>query len=150
MRRTIFLVLLLSTFIYSKSCNLQNLNTLDKAENAQKCMIAQLRDLDNYFERYKKYHDSVYATLELLRAQGGNCRKWELLYQRTHDEDYKISLSDCKRLYKKRALQYKRVSKQYNRISISYEKLKEKVQGLDLKIETMKNEISGKVLEGNR
>ena len=138
MKKVIVLGLILSSFIYAKSCDLSNLTTLDRVENAQKCLISQLKDLDEYFVRYKKYHKSILETLELLRSQGGNCRKWEKLYQRTKDDDYKISVDDCNKLYKKRSLQYRRVAKQYNRISVYYEKLKAKVEGLKLKAETLR------------
>ena len=138
MKKIIVLGLILSSFIYAKSCDLSNLTTLDRVENAQKCLINQLKDLDEYFVRYKKYHKSVLETLELLHSQSGNCRKWKKLYQRTKDDDYKISVDDCNKLYKKRSLQYIRVAKQYNRISVYYEKLKAKVEGLKLKAETLR------------
>lgn len=137
MKKIIFLVGVLSVFTYGKSCNLENLTTLDKVEKAQKCMISQLKELDDYFVRYQKYHESIKDTLALLRSQGGNCRKWKKLYSKTKDEDYKISMEDCEALYEKRAKQYNNVSKQYNRISIYYEQLKVKVKGLKLKRETL-------------
>lgn len=137
MKKVIFLIVFLTISIYAKSCNLQDLTTLDKVEKAQKCMISQLKELDDYFVRYKKYHESIKDTLTLLRSQGGNCRKWQQLYKYTQDDDYKISLADCERLFKRRAIQYNKVSKQYNRISIYYEKLKLKVKGLELKRETL-------------
>ena len=137
MRRSIVLIMFLSSFIYSQGCDLSNLTTISKVESAQECMIGQLKDLDKYFERYEKYHESVKDTLGLLYSQEGNCKKWSDLYNATKDEDYKVSVADCNALYGKRLVQYRRVAKQYNRISIQYEKLKQKIKGLKLKRETL-------------
>jgi len=138
MKKLILLIVFLTSSIYAKSCNLQDLTTLDKVEEAQECMISQLKEVDDYFVRYKKYHQSIKDTLVLLRSQGGNCSKWKRLYSNTQDEDYKISLADCEKLFKRRAMQYNNVSQQYNRISIYYDKLKLKIKGLELKHETLK------------
>jgi hypothetical protein len=138
MKKILLLTILITTFSYSKGCNFEDLTTLDKVEKAQDCMITQLKDLENYFDRYHKYDKAIHETLELLNAQAGNCRKWKLLFKETGDEDYKISVKDCDRLYLKRNKQYLNVARIYNSATGYYEQLKKKIRGLELKKETLK------------
>jgi PDZ domain-containing secreted protein len=139
MKKVILAILFLSVFSYTESCNFQDLNTKDDIEEAQQCMINQLEELDKYFARYDDYHVSYKETFQKLINQEGNCKKWRLLYDRTKNDDYKISVDDCEALYLERLKKYRKVSKQFNRISIHYEKLKENKEALELKENTLKN-----------
>lgn len=135
----LILIMFLSIFSYSKSCDLQNLDTKDKIEEAQKCMIGQLEELDKYFSKYEEYHISYKNTFQTLIQQEGNCKKWNLLYKRTKDKIYKVSVEDCEKLYLKRLGDYRKVSKQYNNVSKQYERLKENKEALELKADMLKN-----------
>jgi len=138
MKKLMFIVLL-SVLSYSKSCDLQNLNTKDKIEDAQKCMIEQLEELDKYFSNYEEYYISYKETFQTLIEQEGNCKKWKLLYTRTKDEIYKVSVEDCERLYLQRLEDYRKVSKQFNNISKQYERLKDNKEALELKTDMLRN-----------
>jgi len=138
MKKLMFIVLL-SVLSYSKSCDLQNLNTKDKIEDAQKCMIGQLEELDKYFSKYEEYHISYKKTFQTLIHQEGNCKKWKLLYTRTKDEIYKVSVEDCERLYLQRLEDYRKVSKQFNNISKQYERLKDNKEALELKTDMLRS-----------
>lgn len=139
MKKILFSIVVFSVFSYSESCNLQNLNTIDDIEKAQECMIKQLEALDKYFSKYKDYYTSYKETFQKLIAQEGNCKKWNLLYERTKNDDYKVSVKDCEALYQDRLVKYRKVSKQFNRISIQYDRLKESKEALELKKDMLKN-----------
>jgi len=139
MKKIVIIVVVFSIFGYGESCNLKNLNTKDDIEKAQQCMIGQLGELDKYFSKYENYHISYKKTFQKLINQEGNCKKWNLLYERTKNDDYKVSVDDCKKLYLKRLKDYRKVSKQFNSISKQYEKLKENKEALELKNNMLKN-----------
>lgn len=139
MKKVILLIMCFVILGYSESCTLQNLDTTDGIEDAQKCMLGQLEELDKIMGRYENYHVSYKETFEKLIKQEGTCQKWKLLYDRTKDDDYKVSVSDCEALYHERLVMYTKISKQYNRISIHYNKLKENKEALALKENMLKS-----------
>jgi len=139
MKKIILMVSLVTNFIYAESCNVQNLRTKDSVEEAQKCMLRQLNELDKYFKDYDDYHITVKVIYKKLIKQEGTCKKWNILYTRTKKEDYKIGIAECDKLYDKRQKEFNSATKQFRKITKQFNRLQDNKEALELKKEMIEN-----------
>jgi hypothetical protein len=126
-----WLALLFSLNVYADGCNIENLDTKAKIENAQSCLIKQLSELDAMLGDVDVYYKQVKDKFERLLVEEAACQQMALRAEHLSNKSSLIPLRQCEELHVKRMEDYSFVVDEYNALN-------EKVPDLESKRDILK------------